>query len=533
MQLFEILFLLVLATGILRLALGPIHPRLSYPDICLAGLAITALGAFIEGLRWQMIPAYLGFALLMLALLKKSDTRALWRRLGAVPLVLLTSASAFLAHQIPVVSLPAPSGPYGVGTFSYSITDTARKERYAPERKRELFVEVWYPADKSGLDEIPVRTLFQELYEGDYTRQSFLFGYMKHIPTRSHVQAPIADPGGKRFPVLLFNHALAPGFTSQNQLLMEHLASHGYVVVSIAHPYQSSKVNLRQARTITQAGGYPGDLAPALTRPELDESVIGKVMAPKRDVKQVSTLKTVISPLADEYLALPESDRKAFLREAVARKELEPFRKFISEDLLEDYFIYDYLIENSLTEYWVEDMQFVADTLGDLQAPVAGFHEAIDTSGFGVFGMSYGGGAAGEFCKVDPRCKAFANLDGTQFGRHWDRPVPAPVLMLYNEEHQGGNDFAYLPATHEFWEYTVKGAGHFDFTDFTYAWPLFKKFGLAGSIDGWRMNHITNTVVLNFFDHSLKGKPVAGELFTDIPEIAVRRHAIAARATQQ
>jgi predicted dienelactone hydrolase len=528
-QLFEILFLVVLAVGILRLVLGPIHPRLSYAAIGIAGLAIAVLGGLIEGLRWQMIPAYLGFGLLMLALLKRSETRALWRRLGAFPLVLLLALSGFLAHQMPMVSLPEPAGRYGVGTFSYSTTDTSRTERYAPERNRELFVEVWYPAEKDGLDEVPVRTLFQELYEGDYTRQSFLFGYMKHIPTHSHVQAPIAGPEGRRFPVLLFNHALAPGFTSQNQLLMEHLASNGYVVVSIAHPYQSSKVNLAQAGTISAATGNPRDLDSAMTRPELPQSVIGKLQAAYPDVKRISALKTVNSPLADRYFALPASDRAAFLRQAVARDDLRPFRQFVSEDLLEDYFIYDYLIENSLQQYWVEDMQFVADTLGDMRAPVAGFHEAIDLGGFGVFGMSYGGGAAGEFCKIDPRCRAFANLDGTQFGSHWSKPVPAPMLMLYNQEHQGGNDFAYLPPTHEFWEYTVAGAGHFDFTDFSYAAPLFKTFGLAGSIDGMRMNHITNTVVLNFFDHSLKGRPVAGELFTDIPEITVRRHAIAAR----
>jgi predicted dienelactone hydrolase len=327
----------------------------------------------------------------------------------------------------------------------------------------------------------------------------------------------------------LFNHALAPGFTSQNQLLMEHLASNGYVVVSIAHPYQSSKVNLARAGTITVAEGYPSDLA--LPRPELYEGVVGKIYNASHDLDRISALKKVLSPLAEQYLALNEADKKAFLSNAVASEDLKPYRKFISEDLLEDYFIYDYLIENSLNQYWVEDIQFIADTLGTLQAPVAGFSDSIDAGGFGVFGMSLGGGAATEFCKIDSRCKASANLDGTQFGSHWNQAVPVPFLMFYHGEHQGGNDFAYLPATHEFWDYGVKGASHFDFTDFTYAWPLFKTFGLAGSIDGMRMIDITNVVVLNFFDHSLKGKPVKGELFTDIPEIVVRHHAIETPAT--
>jgi hypothetical protein len=211
-------------------------------------------------------------------------------------------------------------------------------------------------------------------------------------------------------------------------------------------------------------------------------------------------------------------------------EEFHDYRHFISEDLLEDYFLYDYFVENSVLQYWVEDIQFIADTLGDLRAPVAGFSASIDTRGFGVFGMSYGGAAAGEFCKIDNRCKAGVNLDGTQFGRHWNQAVSAPFLMFYHEEHQGGNDFAYLPPTHDFWDYGVKGATHFDFTDFTYVWPLFKTLGYTGRIDGMRMIDIMNIVVLNFFDHSLKGKPVPGELFTDIPEIIVRPHAIDAQA---
>lgn len=527
MQFFEALFLLGLAVGIARLLAGPIHPRFAYSTIAVVGLGLMVVGIVTEGLRWQMVPAYVGFGVLVIASLKKSQTRLVWRTLGAFPLFLLMSASVLLSHAFPVFSLREPSGPYGVGTFEYSITDDARKERYAPTRNRELYVEVWYPAEKSALRDFPVRTLFQELYEGDYTRQSLLFGYLSHVPTHSHVHAPVAAPDDGPFPVLLFNHALELGFTSQNQLLMEHLASHGYVIFSIAHPYQSSKVNLTNAGTVKATSEYPTDMD--LARAELHQGVVGTIYEASNDLDEISAVKEVLSPLAEKYLALDDGDRRAFLTQAAAMEAFQAYRDFISEDLLEDYFVYDYSVQNSLTQYWVEDIQFIATTLDDLQAPVAGFSESIDTSRLGVFGMSYGGGAAGEFCKIDSRCKAGVNLDGTQFGRHWNQPVSAPFLMLYNEEHQGGNDFAYLPPTHEFWDYGIKGATHFDFTDFSYVWPLFKTLGYTGPIDGLRMVDIVNIVVLNFFDHSLKGKPLAGELFTDIPEIIVRQHSIGAQ----
>ena len=527
MQFFEVLFLLVLAAGVVRLLLGPIHPQLAYPTIAVVGLGLMVLGVVTEGFRWQMIPAYVGFGVLLLASLKKSETRPVWRALGALPLFALTSASAVLTHELPIFSLPEPSGPYGVGTFAYSITDDSRKERYSPTRNRELYVEVWYATEGSESRSFPVRTLFQELYDGDYTRQSFLFGYLRHIPTHSHVQAPIAAPDHGPFPVLLFNHALELGFTSQNQLLMEHLASHGYVIFSIAHPYQSSKVNLGTGGTVTMVSEYPSDID--LPRAELYRGVVGTIYEASHDLDEISAVKEVLSPLGEQYFALAERDRKAFLSRAVAMEDFHAYRHFISEELLEDYFLYDYFAQNSMHQYWVEDIQFIADTLGDLQAPVAGFSESIDTGGFGVFGMSFGGGAAGEFCKIDNRCKAGVNLDGTQFGRLWNQAVSAPFLMLYNEEHQGGNDFAYLPPTHDFWDYGVTGSTHFDFTDFTYVWPLFKTIGFTGSIDGMRAIEIMNIVVLNFFDHSLKGEPVSGELFTDIPEIVVRHHSIDAR----
>ena len=525
--LFEVLFLVVLAAGIVRLLCGPVLPHVSYRHVGVVGLGLLVLGAIVHGLRWPMIPAYLAFGVLMLTTLKKPGTRLVWRAVGALPLLLLLSVSAFLVYQLPVFTLPAPTGPYGVGTFDFSITDESRRERYSPDRNRELYVEVWYPADRVKLDGVPVRTLFQELYEGDYTRQSFLFGYLRHVSTHSHVQAPLAASSVGRFPVLLFNHALAPGFTSQNQLLMEHLASHGYVILSIAHPYQSSKVNLGRAGTITVASGYPPDLS--FARPELEEGVVGRLFAASRDLKTISALKKVLSPLAEQYLTLDERERGAFLRQIVAREDLQPWREFISEELLEDYFVYDFQAENSLIQYWVDDIRFVADSVATAQVPVAGFQDSIDASGFGVFGMSYGGAAATEFCKTDKRCRAGANLDGTQFGSHWNQPVPAPFLMFYNEEHQGGNDFAYLPAANEFWEYTIEGATHFDFTDFTYAVPLFRAFGLTGSIDGGRMIGITNSVMLNFFDHTLKDEPVAEELFSDTPEIVVRHHAVEVR----
>jgi predicted dienelactone hydrolase len=286
MQISEVLFLVVLATAIFRLIAGPRYAWLTYPRIAIAGLVLA--GFIAASWRWQLLPAGLALALLLLGALKRSDTRLGWRLLGAVPLIALLGSSAVLAWQMPVVSLPPPAGPYGVGTFDFSITDPFRVERYAPGRKRELYVEVWYPADQTFVDEYPARTLFHDLYWGEFNRTSALFGYLQQVDTHSHVNAPPARPGERAFPVLLFNHALDFGFTAQNLRLMEHLASHGYVVLSIAHPYQTSKVNLAQTGTVFRASGIPADIAVPQLRSS--RSVIGEVFSGTGDIQQVSRI---------------------------------------------------------------------------------------------------------------------------------------------------------------------------------------------------------------------------------------------------
>lgn len=135
--------------------------------------------------------------------------------------------------------------------------------------------------------------------------------------------------------------------------------------------------------------------------------------------------------MADKFLALDEAGKADFIQRSINSPALEPFRQYMSEGMLEDFFYQGYVKDNSLVEYWVQDIQFVADSLGDLQTPIARFPEMLDLGRMGVIGMSFGGAAAGEFCKIDSRCKAAANLDGTQFGRHWDRKVPDCVQLEF------------------------------------------------------------------------------------------------------
>lgn len=153
--------------------------------------------------------------------------------------------------MMPIFELPTPNGTYAIGSTNFTITDESRDERLTehPNDKRELFVEVWYPANLKEVEDLPkVQPLWQELYTGEMDIVRFFMHYLKEIDTHTYPDVP-PNLDHAPFPVLLYNHGLQM-FTSQSTLLMEHLASHGYIVVSIAHPYESLRVNLPNAGTV-------------------------------------------------------------------------------------------------------------------------------------------------------------------------------------------------------------------------------------------------------------------------------------------
>ena len=65
-----------------------------------------------------------------------------------------------------------------------------------------------------------------------------LLTYLKHAPTNAYEDAPLLA-GAKELPTLFYSHGYG-SFLSQNSALMEDLASHGYVVYSVQHTYDSS-----------------------------------------------------------------------------------------------------------------------------------------------------------------------------------------------------------------------------------------------------------------------------------------------------
>lgn len=75
-----------------------------------------------------------------------------------------------------------------------------------------------------------------------------LFDHLGLVKTHSYRDAALSD-AQPTYPVLVFSHGFwgAPG---QNTVQMEELASHGYVVFSVGHPYESMELRFPDGRPV-------------------------------------------------------------------------------------------------------------------------------------------------------------------------------------------------------------------------------------------------------------------------------------------
>lgn len=164
----------------------------------------------------------------------KKISRIRFLVLGAVVFCLVAGAGATL-YVADGIHYPDPEGEYQVGRTKLFLTDKSRAETFSenPDDKRELPVTIYYPA-VIGKDDR--RSTFASKAVGEVIAayNGLPAVLLNTLKLNSFVDAkPVA---GEQFPVLLFSGGLygqAPFYGS----LLESIASEGYIVVAVEHPY--------------------------------------------------------------------------------------------------------------------------------------------------------------------------------------------------------------------------------------------------------------------------------------------------------
>ncbi len=369
-----------------------------------------------------------------------------------------------------VFELPTPTGRYPIGTTAWRLTDRSRPETFAgPGQFRQVEVLAWYPATPRGGAVAPY------LREGLAEVRPFakLFGAetafdkVEGVRTHAELDAPPAA-AAQRFPILVFSHGYT-GLPSSYTALLEDLASHGYAVLSLIHPYESTAATLSDGRVVSMSGSggtYNQGIQDVLAEWRLEDETMAAVTRATDAAEQLRLLRGYLGTLQRTDVALRR---------------------------------------------WVDDTKLILDRLAGLPAksPAGRLAARLDASRVGVFGHSMGGVTAAQFCLEDARCKAGLILDGIpQYGSMIDKPMAKPFLMVYSARpgRDGASDPIYRRAAHPYYRLDVRDSGHLEFTDMVFWGGPLRERRVLGALPAARAAEITAAIVRQYFDQELLGR---------------------------
>jgi hypothetical protein len=287
------------------------------------------------------------------------------------------------------------------------------------------------------------------------------FGYgsealsgLDRVSAHSVEGAPPAH--GLAFPILIFSHGYE-SYPAQNTALLERLASHGYIVISIGHPHDAADLRLADGTLVTTSHPAGNDPVYAALR------------------------KTLTSgPTHETRTAALQGYAQAFSRDRLGASLIA----------------------------WRDDTVFVARSIETRRVPSALVPVLAtgDTQRLAFMGMSFGGAVAASSCKLVEQCRLVINLDGGNYDPTlFNAPVERPLLLLMS-------DWVHLPLPNR------PSDPEFNFND--YAYEPWSRAGLNPDVvrlrlDGIRHMGYTDLILL------LDGPEHESRFGTIAPSIAV------------
>ena len=370
---------------------------------------------------------------------KKKSHKVLWIVLGCiVALILLAVLLIPKLLFTDYAGLPT-TGPYSVKQASAILVDASRLETFETDGSlREVPVYFYYPDVEGAL--------------GNGSNE--------------------ATGETENFPLVIFSHGAFGYYQSNTSTYME-LASNGYVVISLDHPYHSFFTKDTSGKTI-------------IVNPQFMQEVMY--------INELGTSEQEIIELSHGWLDIRTADMNFVLDSVKEAKEAAA----------------------DLPSYW-----YVSDTsaVDEIRSVLA----MTDTEHIGLMGHSLGGAASVTLGRTRDDIDAVIDLDGTMLGEQfgyadgmydfYDEAYPVPLLSVSNEEHyfeaqelENWYVNSWVLANAKDAKYTYfKGSGHMNFTDLPLFSPALSKMLGIGTADPEECIVTMNQLVLDYYNCYLKG----------------------------
>jgi hypothetical protein len=284
--------------------------------------------------------------------------------------------------------LQSPTGEFLVGMRTFEIVDSARATGVAGHPYRIMPAYVFYPAEVSGSPGRPYLDPRDAAVEIPSMARNFHYtlddqAQLSTMRARSVLNARPLRAAAK-IPIVVFSHGFR-SYPLQNTVLFEDLASHGYIVITLAHSEDSVTVRLQS-----------GIVVPTF-EPNVKET---SYLAAKHEICCAATL----------------TERAAAVREFARR--LAPTRLGRSVGV------------------WREDVLSTLRLIraGSWPAVIEDVMRQANVNNVALAGMSFGGDVAAGTCRLAPNCRAAINLDGWPYDVSTiDSDVDRPFLMISSD----------------------------------------------------------------------------------------------------
>lgn len=473
--------LLFFSSACLLAVLFIFNQRIRRPALLLtsgAGSIFLVIHLLVEGYRVQLLFLY-GFTILVLMLsltdvfitpkAVRSASR-IRRVLGRLFIVIGLIVTACFLYVFPVFDLPAPAGELKVGTQVFHFVDPRREETFGKTAtgKRELMVQVWYPAQAGTGKYAPFipDTRILRYMASNYGLPGFAFQHLKYVSSHAYPGAEVSS-AQTSYPLILAN----PGFGSSRFLLTsqaENLASHGYIVAVIDHTYNTFATEFPDGRITTSTTND-------LFSPDHDYLT----ESGNRD-KLGKVLTGDVAFVLDEFELIQSGQIPSHLKGRIDLGHVGVFGHSIGGATAYDA-SYDPRIAVGI------DLDGGLYRLRDREGLRKPFLFMNSESEFEKLKMV-----------MDNRVYTDAELNRMGNTREWmDQVTEDKKLELerMRETVAAGGQFLYIDNTE-----------HLNFTDVQFISPIFKMLGVTGKIAPERANSVINAYMLDFFDMYLKNQ---------------------------